>query len=103
MIGKLDDYLRFNEMALSLRSQRQELLASNIANADTPNYKARDVDFSSALQGALARASQPSGQLATTAAGHIEYVKQRHDYWPPPWTAVSMLRICWLIIVMPAS
>jgi len=71
MIGKLDDYLRFNEMALSLRSQRQELLASNIANADTPNYKARDVDFSSALQGALARASTPNGPLATTAAGHI--------------------------------
>lgn len=56
MIGKLDDYLRFNETALSLRAQRQELLASNIANADTPNYKARDVDFSSALRTALAGA-----------------------------------------------
>jgi flagellar basal-body rod protein FlgB len=71
MIGKLDDYLRFNELALSLRSQRQELLASNIANADTPNFKARDIDFSSALQGALARASQPQGQLANTAPAHI--------------------------------
>ena len=71
MIGKLDDYLRFNELALSLRSQRQELLASNIANADTPNYKARDIDFSNALQGAMARASQPNGQLATTAPKHI--------------------------------
>jgi flagellar basal-body rod protein FlgB len=71
MIGKLDDYLRFNETALSLRSQRQELLASNIANADTPNYKARDIDFSNALQGALSRAAQPQGSLATTAQGHI--------------------------------
>ncbi|ALK98538.1 flagellar basal-body rod protein FlgB [Massilia sp. WF1] len=71
MIGKLDDYLRFNETALSLRSQRQELLASNIANADTPNYKARDIDFSNALQGALAKAAQQPGQLATTAQGHI--------------------------------
>jgi len=71
MIGKLDDYLRFNETALSLRSQRQELLASNIANADTPNYKARDIDFSSALQGALARGGQPQGALATTSAGHM--------------------------------
>jgi flagellar basal-body rod protein FlgB len=69
MIGKLDEYLRFNETALSLRSQRQELLASNIANADTPNYKARDIDFSNALQGALARGTQ--GQMATTAAAHI--------------------------------
>ncbi|MGJ7914652.1 flagellar basal body rod protein FlgB [Massilia sp. LXY-6] len=75
MIGKLDDYLRFNETALSLRSQRQELLASNIANADTPNYKARDIDFSNALQGALmkpmGRATQPQGSLATTAQAHI--------------------------------
>jgi flagellar basal-body rod protein FlgB len=71
MIGKLDDYLRFNETALSLRSQRQELLASNIANADTPNYKARDIDFSNALQGALSRSAQPQGALVTTAQGHI--------------------------------
>ena len=69
MIGKLDEYLRFNETALSLRSQRQELLASNIANADTPNFKARDIDFSSALQGALARAAN-TGPLNTTAAAH---------------------------------
>ena len=38
---------------LSYLSQRQEVIASNIANADTPNYKARDVDFSSTLAGAL--------------------------------------------------
>jgi flagellar basal-body rod protein FlgB len=71
MIGKLDDYLRFNETALSLRSKRQEVLASNIANADTPNYKARDIDFASALQASLARSAAPAGQLATTAPSHI--------------------------------
>lgn len=69
MIGKIDDYLRFNETALSLRAQRQELLASNIANADTPNYKARDIDFASALQGALAGSRQ--GGLNTTAPSHM--------------------------------
>ena len=63
MIGKLDDFLRFHQTALSLRSERQQVLASNIANADTPNYKARDVDFASALQSALGRAPQ-------AAAGH---------------------------------
>ena len=35
--------------ALQLRSQRMMMLASNIANAATPNYKARDLDFSKAL------------------------------------------------------
>ena len=71
MIGKLDDYLRFNEAALSLRSQRQQILASNIANADTPNYKARDIDFASALQGVMARKALPAGTLAATAPAHI--------------------------------
>lgn len=69
MIGKLDDYLRFNEVALSLRSQRQEVLASNIANADTPQYKARDIDFSAALQSALGNGP---AQLAATAPRHLK-------------------------------
>jgi flagellar basal-body rod protein FlgB len=71
MIGKLDDYLRFNEIALSLRSQRQEILASNMANADTPN----DIDFTNALQGALQRAgggqTAPQGALAATKPAHF--------------------------------
>ena len=71
MIGKLDNYLRFNETALSLRAQRQELIASNIANADTPNFKARDIDFASAMQGALAKAANPS-QLAATNKAHVQ-------------------------------
>ncbi len=70
MAGRLDDYLRFHETALSLRGQRQQLLASNIANADTPNYKARDVEFTSALQGALARPSQGPTALANTNLAH---------------------------------
>ena len=71
MIGKLDDYLRFHETSLSLRSTRQELLASNIANADTPNYKARDLDFASALKGALAKAEGAPAALTGTAAKHM--------------------------------
>jgi flagellar basal-body rod protein FlgB len=54
MINRLDEALRFQQTALNLRAARQELLSSNIANADTPNYKAKDVDFASALQNALA-------------------------------------------------
>lgn len=69
MIGKLDDYLRFNETALNLRGQRQQLIASNIANADTPNYKARDIDFNSAMKTAMARATlQVNPMSASTAA-----------------------------------
>src|SRR5580698_9272617 len=50
---KLDSDMAFGREALDVRAYRQELLSSNIANADTPGYKARDVDFSTALAGAL--------------------------------------------------
>lgn len=73
-MGKLDDLMRFQETALSLRAQRQQLLASNIANADTPNYKARDVDFNKTLQGAIARSASggtsPS-DLVKTSSTHM--------------------------------
>lgn len=82
MIGKLDDYLRFNEAALSLRSQRQELIASNIANADTPGYKARDIDFANALQGVMARTSPPAGVLNATAPAHLGGAGQNRDLLP---------------------
>lgn len=70
MIGKLDQAMQFNEAALSLRGQRQQILASNIANADTPNYKARDIDFRKALEGAMGRGPSAT-PLATTAPGHL--------------------------------
>lgn len=72
MIGKLDQSLRFHQTALSVRGQRQELLASNIANADTPNYKARDIDFSKAMSGALSRNSAAApAVLVKTSASHL--------------------------------
>jgi flagellar basal-body rod protein FlgB len=58
-----------HERVLTAASQRLELLAENVANADTPNYKARDIDFNSVLQQAD-RAS--SVTLATTRKGHIQ-------------------------------
>ncbi len=45
MLDKLDAALRFQQEALNLRAQRQEVLAANIANADTPGYQARDINL----------------------------------------------------------
>ena len=47
----LDNPFGLHEKALSLRNQRLELIASNIANADTPHFKARDLDFKKVLSG----------------------------------------------------
>ncbi len=72
MIDKLDSALRFHQEALSLRAQRQEVLAANIAHADTPNFKARDFDFASTLTQAVARGRQSqSMSMATTSARHL--------------------------------
>ena len=46
----LDKALGIHQPALLLRSYRAGLLASNVANGDTPRYKARDIDFKSALE-----------------------------------------------------
>jgi flagellar basal-body rod protein FlgB len=56
MINRLGDSLDFQSQALTLRSERQRLLASNIANADTPGYVARDLDFATALREATGTA-----------------------------------------------
>ncbi|HUX30040.1 MAG TPA: flagellar basal body rod protein FlgB [Thiobacillus sp.] len=72
MLNRLDDMLSFHTQALRVRDQRQQVLASNIANADTPNYKARDLDFKSSLQDALNGAGSSGGTaLTTTTPGHL--------------------------------
>ncbi|NND54300.1 MAG: flagellar basal body rod protein FlgB [Gammaproteobacteria bacterium] len=64
----IDNVFAPHAKSLALGSQRIQLLAANIANADTPNYLARDIDFKAAM------AAQSSGtmQMARTAPGHID-------------------------------
>lgn len=54
---------------LTAASQRMELLAANMANADTPNYKARDIDFKAALQSA---GESSTVSMTATHSGHIQ-------------------------------
>jgi flagellar basal-body rod protein FlgB len=69
MALNLDSYLGVHADALKLQSRRMEVLANNLANVDTPNYKARDIDF----KAALAQAGSPGANLPLTAtsAGHL--------------------------------
>jgi flagellar basal-body rod protein FlgB len=71
MVSKIDQYMGFHEAVLSVRGQRQQLLASNIANADTPDYKARDINFSAAMTHALSRSVSNSPDLAKTTSSHV--------------------------------
>lgn len=71
MPSRLDSYLGVHAQALTLRSKRSELLATNLANADTPNYRARDIDFKSALAAASGQKTAGGVHLSTTQSGHI--------------------------------
>lgn len=69
MIGRIDEEIGFMSKALNLHAHRQQLLAGNIANADTPNYKAVDIDFAKALR--MASSGGEVG-LNTTSPGHMQ-------------------------------
>ena len=78
MLNRLTDSLNFQATALTLRSERQRLIASNIANADTPGYVAREFNFSQALSQATGQRSVGDSALPPTTvrpssshAGHL--------------------------------
>ena len=63
MAINFDSAFGIHEIALNLRAERAEVLASNLANADTPHFKARDIDFSKALEQASSK--RQSGLVQT--------------------------------------
>ena len=65
-----DSYLGVHEPALHLRAKRAHILASNLANVDTPHYKARDINFSDALHAVTS--GQIAGKLQNTHVNHIQ-------------------------------
>lgn len=84
MAISFDKALGIHDDAVALRSKRAEVIANNIANADTPNFQARDIDFKSVLQGVQGSGVQGVAQnqaalqaplkMANTHAGHNESV-----------------------------
>ena len=59
---RLDELFGFSQTALKVHAYRQQLIASNIANADTPGYKARDIDFAAVLKDVQAAQTKPQLQ-----------------------------------------
>ena len=66
------EHLGFHASALQLRSRRNEMLASNIANAATPNFKARDLDFDTEL-----KRINKIGNVETTNSSHFSSIQKR--------------------------
>lgn len=72
MAINFDSALGVHADALKVRSQRAELLAANLANTDTPNFKARDIDFRQALSSAMDN-SASAQRMQTTHQNHIPF------------------------------
>ncbi|SEI77848.1 flagellar basal-body rod protein FlgB [Allopseudospirillum japonicum] len=72
-----DNALGIHPQAVQVRSQRAEILANNIANADTPGFKARDLDFQGMLKGEYDKRQRM--ELARTNASHIPAAVETHD------------------------
>lgn len=70
MALNLDAYLGVHQDALKLYAQRTAVLANNIANADTPNYKAQDIDFRAVLAGTAA-AGATGGSTVGSSSGAL--------------------------------
>ena len=71
-MSSISQHVSVFSQAMNLRAQRHQVLASNIANADTPQYKARDFDFQVAMKNAMAGRTEAGGiALATTSPGHL--------------------------------
>ena len=68
MSNSLDNYLGIHAKALLLHEQRTTLLAQNLTNANTPNYKAQDIDFNKTLKQAM---SSSSPTLSTSSPKHL--------------------------------
>lgn len=66
---------KMHEAAWRLRTKRFELLASNIAHADTPGYKARDIDFNAELERAMSDKNVKFPGMSRTSSRHIEGTK----------------------------
>jgi len=71
-MADLDPLFGIHAQALSVQRQRMEVLASNIANADTPHYQARDIDFAKVLASTQDGAGSGAVSLATTNAQHVQ-------------------------------
>lgn len=70
MTINFDNALGVHPQMLELRGKRMELLADNLANADTPGFRARDVDFQSVLEGV--QGENPAVRLQSTDPGHFQ-------------------------------
>lgn len=76
-MSTFDPVLGLHARAMQVRAKRQEVLANNLVNADTPGYKAKDLNFNEVLKGTLHQHTTLS--LSTTKGSHLQHMRPMID------------------------
>ncbi|WP_422667255.1 flagellar basal body rod protein FlgB [Buchnera aphidicola] len=77
MLDKINALFKFSQYALDIYAKRQEIIASNIANADTPGYQSKDINFKNEINKRLRKNNITNNiQLKKTSPQHISMYKQ---------------------------
>lgn len=93
MFANLTDGLDFHAKALVIRAERQRVIASNIANADTPGYAGRDINFKEAMSAATGNGSANLNTLPTPAGTATGITHSRHIPIQPSTTSLDATRL----------
>ena len=84
MTRSIDDYFAFNHAALTVKNQRLELISGNIANASTPGFKAKDLDFAGLLRKTFdPRATENEIPISITDTRHMGF------FSGPAWSDIE--------------
>ncbi len=90
-MSSIDSILGLPEKALAVHDRRNTLLAKNIANADTPGFKARDIDFGAQLKAAGNALTATSAKMNATREGHV--TRALSNVFPTPVTGDLLYRV----------
>jgi flagellar basal-body rod protein FlgB len=102
MLANLTDALDFHAKALVLRAERQKVIASNIANADTPGYSGRDINFKEAMTAAVGGNSLSLRPLSPSAGASSGITDSRHIPIQASTTSLDQTRLDYTVQSQPS-
>ena len=102
MFANMTDALDFHAKALVLRAERQKVIASNIANADTPGYSGRDINFKEAMTAAVGGTSLSLRPLPSSAGTPSGTTNSRHIPLQPSTASLDQSRLDYTVQTQPS-
>lgn len=102
MFANLTEGLDFHGKALVLRAERQKVIASNIANADTPGYSGRDINFKEAMTAAVGGTSLTLKPLPSSEGTPAGLTNSRHIALQPSTTSLDAGQLGYTVQTQPS-